>query len=381
MSESDEDRFLDEITEAGGTLNYAHTAPAELVERAEINRYMDSVINDKPLQGAERELLEEINVEAQWNGMRAIPLAILGKGLENRADTATDTIAGDFETNLDNTVLPVFAETDLAFLGISPQMVEPGARRIPVIRDTNKATPVAKLGTVDAAAATIVTREFNPKEIRKRFTFALAEHFNWGAQIETDLTEVLRGALMERLDDMAIAGTGTPPQPTGLFNQFIGTGLPSNPATATTWADYISALAGAVDGRYCNDESDMRLLVGSATWAHMRSQYRGSDSPVDAISALRNMGADVRASGRVAAAASTRQDAILATSTANARRGFWVGAWAAFYLVRDPFTASADAKVNLTATMFYDCGGVAIPDDASTNSDIEGMKRLRFQVG
>lgn len=377
---------LQEQVEAG------YKAPTELIQRTSMFRYVEAALNETEVDGAERELLQELGLKSKINGQQPVPVVALlkgaaarqrPKGKEDRADANTTLAPGSFEANVRDPILPVYAGTDLTFLGIDPVLVPVGASRVPVITDGNKATPIGRSRRVDAQAATIVAREFNPKEIRKRFRYSAVENYQWGIQIESSLTEVLRRSLMERLDDMAIIGdgnSGEDPQPLGLYNSFKGTGLPSDPSGQTTWPDYVSALSGEVDGKFASSEAGMRLLVGIKTWAHARTQYRGADSTVDAIQALRNMGADVRATTRIPAPSSDKQDAILSLSQQASLEGYFVGLWNAFLFLRDPYTESSAGDVSLTATMFYDAGGLRRPADTTTNANIEGIHRLRFQL-
>ena len=358
--------------------------PPELLAKARLDHYVNSVIEERKIDGAELELLQEMGVPDTSLGQQNIPLAVLGKDIvriEARADTATTLNAGDFDTQIYRPVLPVFADSDAQFLGIPVQTVSPGEQRIPVITDSNDAEIKAKGATVDGKEAMISTRKFNPTRISKRYLFAMEEVYTWGGNmLATSLTDVMRRGIMDKLDDAVLNGSGVAPQPLGIFGNFKGTGLPSNPGSESDWAAYLQSVTGQVDGIHAKNESDMRLLVGVSTWAHMRSKRVGTNSAIDAVKGIQELGGRVMASSRVPAVASTRQDAILALSGPSAERGFWIGTWNVAQLIRDPYTKSDTAQIALTMHLMFDCGGAAIPDDIATNNAIEGMKRLRFQV-
>ena len=70
---------------------------------------------------------------------------------------------------------------------------------------------------------------------------------------------------MESADAGVVAGDGTAPNVNGFINKLTD---PTNPSVESTFADYASARAGLVDGRYAQSEDDVRILVGASSYAH-----------------------------------------------------------------------------------------------------------------
>lgn len=341
----------------------AAPAPKELTDKVELRRYAQAAMNESDLNGAEAELNQELGL----SGRGMIPLSVLDMPLETRADVNTVITAGDFDSNVRPAIIPAFAGSDLAHLGISPTRVRPGTTKVPIVSNTGGvATAVAKSASVSAAAGAFTSVDFNVKEVRKRFRYSFAETYEWGMGLENALRTVLRMALSERLDDMAIAGSGANNEPTGIFGSLTA---PADPTGEATFDDYVAAASDVIDGKYTNDENGMAILIGLATIKHARTK-RQAASGMDAIKGMQDLGVSVRASSRVAAVNNTRQDALVALSSAAARDSYFVSVWNSFRLIKDESTHSDAGDVALTATLFY---------DAKELMD-GGIKRVRFQV-
>ena len=108
------------------------------------------------------------------------------------------------------------------------------------------------------------------------------------------MRENLSMGLADGLDEQIIAGTN------GLLT---GTNLPNNNvSTETVYGLYRSQFAyGRVDGRYASMTSDIRAVVGSETYAHAASQYRGNNDNIDALMSLQSALGGVKVSAHVPA--------------------------------------------------------------------------------
>ena len=87
--------------------------------------------------------------------------------------------------------------------------------------------------------------------------------------MDESLRENLSMGLSDGLDKQIVAGTN------GLLT---GANLAAHAAAAvTSYADYVSHFAfGRVDGRYANMAADIRIVMGSGTYAHAAGLYRGT---------------------------------------------------------------------------------------------------------
>ena len=105
-----------------------------------------------------------------------------------------------------------------------------------------------------------------------------------------------------------------------------------------------------MDGTYAADTEALRLLIGSATLAHMAGEFRGNASDVDAYASLKTITAGVRVSAHVPAVASNKQPGVV-------RRGMRMDAvtpmWQGVTLLEDNVTQAKAGEVVLTAVMLY----------------------------
>ncbi|MYD11686.1 MAG: hypothetical protein F4X02_16775 [Chloroflexi bacterium] len=364
------------------SLSFSAGEHGELYRRASVKRFFDHIVKGQPLTGAEKELTTELKLENRGNAY-AVPFGLLENRQTERlmmADTNTSLAQGDFRARIAPPVMPVFLGSDTAFLGIQPQTVQPGQTRIPLVQGGSQASIVAKSTSVDAVDAQISSWKFSPHIARKRVRWSVVDQYGeWGDDLESVLREVLRGSLVERMDDMAMAGSGSSNEIFGLYNSWKGNLLPSNPANANTdFAGYVSKVAGAVDGRYAVDTEGMALVVGTATWAAMSAATQAGLG--DAIDQLRRKGVAVRASTRIPAVASKRQDAILALNVASAGQSYAFAVWNAFYVTLDSQSLSDEGDIALTADAYFDGSKTRGAAMTETNADVPGFARLRWQI-
>ena len=150
--------------------------------------------------------------------------------------------------------------------------------------------------------------------------------------------------LADGLDNRIIIGT------TGLLT---GTVLANNNVTAATSFDlYQSQFAGGrVDGRYAGDYPDLRVVLGSDTFAHADNTYRASESDISALARLRSKVAGVRVSGHVPAVTNAfRQNNLVRLGL---RRDMVAAIWENVAIIPDEVTLAANGQIKLTAVMLY----------------------------
>ena len=113
-----------------------------------------------------------------------------------------------------------------------------------------------------------------------------------------------------------------------------------------TFATYRTELVyDRLDGRYSTSESDVRLLVGSETLAHMASAYRGNSADDSAADSLRRISSGVRISAHIAAVNADKQDVIVRRGMRDdAVIALWDGPVAIF----DEYTGSGAGEIELT---------------------------------
>ena len=335
------------------------TAPVELRDRISLGRYMNSVVADRVIDGAEGELNKELRLADN-----VVPL----EALEDRADAVSPQNAagaalpyGTVNTSTAPMLSRVFTQTDAAFLGISMPMVPAGERVYPVMTDGTVASMQARGAKPDAAAAKFSVVNATPHRLTGRYVFDLEGMAELGAGLEATLRSDLRMEMGYQMDREVLLADGTGANVKGLLTTLADTGYPDTAASQTQldWANLKELPITYLDGKYARNEGAFRLLVGKSTYQRARAVYRtdASGDSMDAIAELMRLGTTVRQSFQIPAqtailsGATKRQEhALLAAEAGAAVAPVWQG----ITLIRDPYTNAGEGQVVLTAHMLFD---------------------------
>ena len=103
-----------------------------------------------------------------------------------------------------------------------------------------------------------------------------------------------------------------------------------------------------VDGRYASTAKSVKVLMGSASYAHAGSVYRGDQSQESAIDRLMTIGGGIKVSPHVPAVASTKQQSVVRL---GARRDAVAGIWAGVTIIPDEVTRAKQGEIVITAVM------------------------------
>ena len=303
-----------------------------LVDGASVGRIMASTIEHRATSGAEAELQAALGLNAN-----DVPLALL----RTRAVTPAPSNVG---TDQQPIIPMVFPDSVAAFLGVDMPVVGVGEAVFPVLTagavpqtpaENTATNPTDDTGAFDAEVlkpSRLQTSLLYSREDRARF-----------AGMDSALRENLSMALADGLDKQIVAGTN------GLLT---GTNLANNNVNAvTTYALYREQFAyGRVDGKYAVATGDLRVVMGSATFVHAASQYRGNNDNTDALMALGAAGIPVRVSAHVPAVASSKQNAIVRLGM---RHDATAAVWEGVSLIPDEITKAAEGQIRVTAVMMF----------------------------
>ena len=268
----------------------------ELVGRADVGDVFAAVMEHRATDGAMRELQEHHRL----NGNQ-LPLDCLRAPVEeHRALTAAPTNVGTSEQPV---ILPVFAGGDAAYLGVDQPSVPVGDAVFPVLETRPTVGVHADDTAVGETTGTFAAELLTPSRAQASFQYKRTDAARFRGMGDA-LRAALNEGLSEALDKELATGTE------GLFT---GTKLSNNAAAAiTTFADYVSDFAhGRVDGRFARRASDLRVLVGSDTYAHMGSVYRATESQESALERIMSVVGDLRVSANVPDVASHKQNAVV----------------------------------------------------------------------
>ena len=329
-----------------------------LLGRAELRNYVAAAVENRAVGGAEAELQSALETRTAQNGGVMLPWEMLDPGpaearaaIEQRADTATTLAAtSGIGTVQDQIIQRVFAQTAAAFLGVRMVGVGVGQHSYPII--TAGQTPDLKTaGTAhDATAATISASVLEPKRLTARYVIRV-EDIAKLAGYEEALRMDLNGAMGERLDHFVLNGDdATDPQWSGFFDALTD---PTAPSDVATYADFLKAYGGGVDGRYATSLAQVRLLVGDETYGHAAA-VTNTGSGATAVQYAMGATGGLQASALVPDAASNIQQAILAKTGPGWMDNSVCNTWPGVEMIRDPYSGASKGEVALTAISLVD---------------------------
>ena len=309
-----------------------HREFVELEQRASLSSIFEAVMEHRMTSGAEAELQTALGLSAN-----VIPLALL----RTRAVTPAPSDVG---TNQQPIIPMVFPDSLAAFLGVDMPVVGVGEAVFPVL--TAGAVPqtpaenvaINPLDDTGAFSASVLS----PARLQTSFLYSREDRARF-AGMDAALRENLSMALSDGLDKEIIQGDN------GLLT---ATNLPNNNVSAvTTYALYREQFAfGRVDGKYASTTADLRVVVGSGTYAHMAAQYRGNADNTDALMALSEATSGVRVSAHVPAVSGTKQNAIVRLGM---RRDAVAPIWEGVSLIPDEITKAAEGQIRITGVMLH----------------------------
>ena len=309
---------------------------AELYAKASVGDLVYSLVNGR--SGVQGGAMGELQKE---HGLGDNEIHIRQLSPETYAVTPAPGNTGEVQ----QPIIPyVFPQSCAAFLGVDMPTVGVGEAVFPVLtKELDVRTPAEN----DAAAET--TGEFSadvlsPSRIQASFFYSREDRARF-AGMDESLRENLSTGLADGLDRVILAGTN------GLLT---GTNLAHNNASAQTeFAGYISDFGySRVDGRYASMTSDLRIVMGSATYAHAGSQYRGNNSEETALDRLMRVTGGVKVSAHVPAAAGSpaKQNAIIRLGM---NRDMVAPIWENVALIPDEVTKAGSGQIVITAVMLH----------------------------
>ena len=301
-----------------------------LAERCDVGAIFAAAIEHRQTEGPEAEIQAHYKLAAHQ-----VPLDLL----ERRAVTPAPANVGQTQ----QAIIPgVFPQSVAAFLGVDMPRVGVGDSVFPVL------TKNAEVKTPDEnAAAAETTGSFSadvlsPKRLQASFSYSREDRARF-LGLDSSLRENLSMALADALDKQVVRGAN------GLLT---GSNLTHHNVTAvTSFAAYLSSLGfGRVDGTYAMDSSEIRLVVGAGTYAHMGSVYRANNTEQNALERLMAITGGLRVSAHVPAVASNKQNSIVRRGT---RRDMVAPIWEGVSLIPDEITKAKSGEIVITAVMLH----------------------------
>ena len=304
-----------------------------LVKRANMGNVMKATMEHRASTGAEAELQKHFKLDTNQ-----IPLAMLR--MEHRAVTPAP---GNVGTNQAAIIPGVFPQSAAAFLGVDMPTVAVGEAVYPVLtKNAEVKTPAENADAADTTGS-FSAEVLSPGRLQAAFFYSREDRARF-AGMDAALRMNLSDALSDGLDRQILVGTN------GLLT---GTNLSNNNVSAeTSYALYRSQLAyGRVDGTYASAVGDVRVLMGSETYAHASGEFRSNNAgDRAALEDLMSVTGGVRVSAHVPDAASNKQNAVVRLGM---RRDMVAPIWEGVTLIFDEVTKAAGGQIVLTTVLLY----------------------------
>ena len=336
------------------------TEKRELAGKLELRRYLGAAaIEERIADGPESEWAKEHKLPDF-----ALPWEAVGP-TEERADANT-TAPADVPAAQDPILRRVFAKGAAMWAGVRFPSVGVGERQYPVLTAGNTPAMKAKAAGHDSTAATWGVKTLSPKRMTARYTFAVEDAAVFSG-MEAALRDDLSAAIAQEMDKEILSGDGTGQHVSGFFDTTSGPlTAPTDPSAEAGVSDYISAVAGSVDGRYALENGDVKLLIGADTNKHASGKFVSTGSDTTAMTHLKAISGGCRVSAHIPAVADKFQLALACRKMGSAVAPIWQ----APRLIRDPYSDSSAGIVALTLHILF---AFAMPR-------ADGWKLLKFQV-
>ncbi len=331
-------KSLRDEQEAGTVVDTEALELRQLEARSSMGDIAAGVLSQHACEGASRELQQHHHLKPNQ-----VPLALMRSPMVEERSSGVTPGPSDSGADQRPIIAAVFPQSVAAFLGINGQSVGVGEAAFAVV--STSASPGAPGEGADQAHSTAAFESASlvPSRLQASLFFTVED----AARIQ-GLSDALRmnlsEALSDELDDQILTNTSN-----GLFS---GSNLDDHDASAVgTFVTLKKRVVyDAIDGKYANNAGDLRVVLGSASYAFAGGVYRGNNSDVDALESITSKVAGIRVSSHVPAVASNKQELVVARGAAQ---HVAVALWQGMDLIEDPFSLAKSGEVILTARMLH----------------------------
>ena len=302
-----------------------------LVDGSDVGAIFSATLEHRQTDGRTAELQQHYGLG--WN---QVPLTLL----ETRDVTPAPGQVGQNQS----AIIPgVFPMSCAAFLGIDVPTVTVGEAVFPVLTKNAEVKTPAENGAAAETTGSFSAQVLSPSRLQASFFYSREDRARFAGMDEA-LRMNLSDALGDALDKEILVGTN------GLLT---GTVLSNHNVTAaTTYANYRALFGyGRVDGVYAGGVGDIKIVMGSDTYAHASGVFR-SDNAGDraALEDLMGVTGGVKVSAHVPDPASSRQNAVIRLGS---RRDMVAPIWEGITLIPDEITKAANGQIVVTAVMLH----------------------------
>ena len=304
----------------------------QLVSRASLGKMMAGIADDGQGDGAERELRQARNLPDNY-----VPWDML----EKRAAVA---VTGDEEGNTTPWIQRVFPNGAASFCGVDVQMAEVGEILVPVITTGVTIGFVAPAAAQAESSPVAAVTTLTPRRGTGNFPINredLAKFPMMEDAFRQELTDAVQNAM--DVDLLTLASKGL----------LVDGGTdPTDPSVATTAAEFLFDVYGAVDGAMSSAVNQNRLLVGPETYGYMGGLVYDAGSGMTVADKLASIGVQVFATDNAGAYANDHQDGLVIKGPP--RRNAIGVTWRGIEIIRDEFSLAANGQLRFTVLVMWD---------------------------
>ena len=333
---------------------------AAILPRCRVGNIVNAAISGSaiPASAPEAELGAELGVEVNGAAGPTIPWHMLARGRDDvRAQDVASSVTFDADTTGPVRRAPiinrVFQKSIANFLGV--RMADAaGAESYLTISSGPAAAQKSPGAAVAAAAVALDSKLLVPKRLASRVVLRVedAERLGgdaWEMACQRDLVM----GVQSQIDTQIVQGSGVAPQVDGLLAELAD---PSTRSAVETFATYAKSLYDSIDGAYAAMTSDIRMLVGIKTYAHMGSLIISNTSMTTAEK-MQMLSGGLRATKHLPDAVSNVEQSIQYFTGASDAGPPMVAAFfggGGVTLVKDVVTKSAAGEIAVTAQILWD---------------------------
>ena len=302
-----------------------------LIDGSDVGAIFTATMEHRVTDGRTAELQQHFGL-----GANQVPLALL----ETRAVTPAP---GQVAQNQSAIIPGVFPMSCASFLGVEMPTVPVGESVFPVLtKNADVHTPAENAAAAETTGS-FSAQVLSPSRLQASFFYSREDRARFSGMDEA-LRMNLSDALGDALDKEILVGTN------GLLT---GTVLSNHAVTAaTTYANYRALFGyGRVDGVYAGGVGDIKIVMGSATYAHASGVFR-SDNAGDraALEDLMQVTAGVKVSAHIPDAANNKQNSVIRLGM---RRDMVAPIWEGISLIPDEITKAGTGQIVVTAVMLH----------------------------
>ena len=308
----------------------------------------------KQIEGQTAEIVQELR---SAGGFRGVPVP--WQALEQRAG---ETVAGGTPDPISTRPIidRLFPDSMASAMGGQMITIDQGAAEWPVVTssvtagwqatETGNVAGPSVYATTDRAMTPANTLGVQMKITRR----ALKQS---GAALEAAVRRDMAGAIGQAMDAAAFSGTGADGQPLGVISGAATYGITAQAVDATaSVAAFREAVAAFMVSNAAAGGGAVRAMIRPELWTFLDGSLFDAGSGLTAWDKLAALLGQINTTSNGLAAPSgtpVATTALLTTSTGGVAP-FYIGAWGAVDVIRDPFSDAASGGLRLTALATMD---------------------------